>query len=461
MSNNNNQKLIQMKKLHFYLMLASCFSFSILSCSNDDDVQMPNEPTMNIVQIAQAKGYTSLAAALTKADLVDALSGTTDYTVFAPTNEAFSNLLTAIGQNSIDDVPASVLKEILLYHVIQGKVYSTDITVGMVTTLEGSDLTLTTVGGIKVNGIPVVNPFDVKATNGVIHTLNEVLVPPSVGKFVNSVLEPAYFSESFTTLISAASKAGLVETLLNTPNLTIFAPDNMAFSSAGINPDALSAEVLASVLTYHVVPAKVLSGDIPRTASTVNGNDLTFSLVTSGNFINGNTKIKAVDIESGSGVVHVIDGVLMPPVGNVVETAVALSQGGEFTSLIAALTRTANEGNQNLIAVLSGNGPFTVFAPTNAAFQALLDSNPDWNSLNDIPLNLLVDVLKYHVVPAKAFDKDIAGFLNSNNELPTALGTNIQIDLNTMKINGTSKIIGINNNATNGVIHVIDSVLLP
>lgn len=451
-----------MKKISIlFSFLLSAFLFT--SCGEDDPIIEEMDPTQNIVEIAQSNGFTSLAAALTKAGLVDDLQSATKYTVFAPTNEAFDDLLNAIGQSSIDDVPASVLEQILLYHVVAGEVPSSVITAGDVTTLEGSNVTLATSGGITVNGVSVIDPFDVEATNGYIHTIDQVLVPEAIAQFVNSVLEPAYFSESFTTLIEAAVKADVVGTLLNTPNLTIFAPTNDAFNTAGIDPAALDASTLASVLTYHVVGAKVLSTGIPREAATVNGNMIYFSLVSAGNFINGDTEIVAVDIESGSGVVHVLDNVLLPPSGNLVATAIELSSDGEFTSLIAALQRTADEGaaDQNLITVLSGTGPFTVFAPTNAAFQSLLDSNSEWNTLGDIPLETLVAVLTYHVVPARAFDKDIQGAVNAAGELPTANGGNIQIDLNTLRINGSSNITGINYNAVNGVIHVIDSVLLP
>lgn len=452
-----------MKNLKYLSVLFLAFTFSFISCNDDDDDMEVILPTQNIVEIAQANGFTSLAAALTKANLVDALQASGEFTVFAPTNEAFANLLAAIGQTSIDDVPASVLEKILLYHVVQGEVMSSSITAGNVTTLAGEEITLTTSGGIKVNTASVISPYDVEATNGIIHTINEVLIPPTIVPFVNSVLEPAYFSESFTTLIEAAVKADLVETLLTTPNLTIFAPTNDAFVASGLDLDALSSETIASVLTYHVIGAKVLSTEIPRDAATVNGAKLWFSLVSSGNFINGDTEIIAVDIESGSGVVHVINNVLLPPTGNIVETAIELSAGGEFTSLIAALTRTADEGtaDQNLITVLSGDGPFTVFAPTNAAFQALLDSNAEWNALGDIPLETLIAVLTYHVVPAKAFDKDIAGAVDSNNQLPTANGAKLTFDLANFKINTTTSIIGVNTNASNGVIHVIDEVLVP
>ena len=183
----------------------------------------------------------------------------------------------------------------------------------------------------------------------------------------------------------------------------------------------------------------------------------------SGNYINGDSKITAVDIESGSGVVHVLDKVILPPNGDLVSTAVDLSASGEFTSLVAALQRTANEGTaeQNLISVLQGEGPFTVFSPTNAAFSALLDSNENWNSLNDIPLDTLIAVLTYHVVPARAYDKDLVAAVDENSQLPTASGAKITVDLSSFTLNGDTTIIGVNTNATNGVIHVIDKVLLP
>ena len=450
------------KNIMFFLLCAFTLT-ALSSCNKDEDIVDIPGPTQNLVEIAQANGFNSLAAALTRANLVDALQTSTNYTVFAPTDQAFANLLAAIGQTSVDDVPVSVLEKILLYHVVPGNVFSADISDGVVETLEGSEVTLSTANGITVNGVTVVSPFDVEATNGVIHTIEEVLVPAEIAQFVNTILAPAYFNVNFSTLVSAVVKANLVETLLNTPNLTVFAPTNDAFDASGINPSDIDAETLASVLTYHVIGAKVMSSEIPAEASTVNGNKMYFSLVPGGNFINGNTEIVAVDVESGSGVVHILDQVLLPPSGNIVETAISLSADGEFTSLIAALSRTANEGTpeQNLITVLNGDGPFTVFAPTNAAFQAVLDSNTEWSSLADIPLETLITVLTYHVVPARAYDKDLAGAVDTDSQLPTAAGINLTFDLDALTINTTSQITATNVNCTNGVIHVIDTVLLP
>ena len=449
---------------NFPLYLASIFlALTVFASCSDDDPSVDPTPEKNIVELAQENGFNSLAAALVRTGLIEDIQNGDDLTVFAPTDAAFASLLETIGQTSIDDVPVSVLQEILLYHVVPATVFSSEITDGQVQTLSGDNITLSTQGGITVNGIAVVDPFDVDASNGVIHTIDQVLVPSSIGQFVNTILEPAYFNSNFSTLVEAVVKADLVETILNAGAITIFAPTDQAFADAGIDPSAIDEATLTSVLTYHVVGSKVMSTELTREAQSLNGEMLYFSLTSSGAFINGNIGISTVDVESGEGVVHVIDSVMLPPSGNIVETAISLSSGGEFTSLIAALQRTANEGtpDQNLISVLSSDGPFTVFAPTNAAFEAVLNSNPAWTSLNDIPMDVLISVLTYHVVPARAYDKDLPAAVDANSELPTASGKNITIDLNNVMINDNSKIIDVNYNCSNGVIHVIDNVLIP
>ncbi len=299
-----------MKNLFVYLLLLS-LPTSLIANPNTE-AEKSSMASKTIVELAVENGFNSLAAALTKADLITPFNSEGSFTVFAPTDEAFANLLKAVGQKSLDDIPVSVLKQVLLYHVVKGQVASSQVKDGNATTLEGTALALTTKGGIKVNGVSVVNPYDVMASNGVIHTVDQVLVPASVAQFVNSVLEPAYFNKNFSKLISAAVKADVVSVLLNTPDLTIFAPDNNAFKASGIDPMEIDSKTLASVLTYHVVGAKVLSSGIPSEAATVNGQKLYFSSKSSGSFINDKTKIVAVDIESGSGVVHVINQVLLP-----------------------------------------------------------------------------------------------------------------------------------------------------
>lgn len=452
-----------MKNLTFIILFALPLIF--VSCDDDDNNDDSNGSTQDIVELAQANGFTSLATALTQVDLVSTLQSDGPFTVFAPTNDAFSALLEAVGQTNIEDVPDAVLTEILLHHVISGSALSsTDITAGAVETEQGSEVTIAvSTDGITVDAANVVSPFDVVASNGIIHTVDAVLVPSSVATFVNTVLEPAYFNKNFSTLIEAAVKADAVNTLLNTANLTIFAPTNDAFTASGVVVADTEAADLLDVLTYHVITSKVLSADIPASAATLNSASVYFSLVDAGNFINGDVEITAVDIESGSGVVHVIDKVLIPASGTVVDVAVELSADGEFTSLVAALTRTKDEGteDEDLLAVLSGTGPFTVFAPTNAAFTALLASNEEWTELADIPLATLISVLKYHVVSGRVYDKDLAGALDDNNGVTTVEGSTLTFDLTALTINTDTKITGVNTHATNGVIHVIDAVLVP
>lgn len=418
-------------------------------------------PTKDIVETAVASGFSSLAAALTRADLISALEADGPFTVFAPTDAAFASLLTTIGQESIDDVPVDVLVEILKYHVVSGSVPSSAVTAGNVATLQGDEITLATEGGITVNGAKVISPFDVNTTNGIIHTIDAVLVPEDILAFVGTVLEPAYFNKNFTTLITAAVKGDVVTTLLDADALTIFAPTNDAFTASGIDLDAATSAEVANILKYHVLGTKVLSTDIPASATTLQEDDVFFSTVDTKTFINGSAEITSVDIESGTGVVHVIDDVLEPAAGTIVDVTSALADDGSFTSLLAALQRTKNDESspQDLVAVLSGVGPYTVFAPTDAAFTELLDSNESWNTLNDIPIATLVDVLKYHVVSGRVYDVDLAGALTAN-KVSSVEGTDLTFDLENLTINTSANITGTNVQATNGVIHVIDEVLL-
>ena len=140
-----------MKQLSYYFLLFFSTLLMFTACGDDDEMDI-TEPTSNLVELAQANGFNALAAALTKAGLIDALSGANDYTVFAPTDAAFNTLLATVGQTSIDDVPAAVLEQILLYHVVPGKVFSGDISAGDVGTLEGTSVALNTTSGITVNG---------------------------------------------------------------------------------------------------------------------------------------------------------------------------------------------------------------------------------------------------------------------------------------------------------------------
>lgn len=447
-----------------------------------DEVLIPEGfelPKDNIVEIAAATPELSiLVQALTLfPDLVTALSGDGTFTVFAPTNDAFVALLGAIGQTQLSDVPESVIRDLLEYHVIATAAIMSD---GLnngdeATTVSGEDVSVVINGdGVFISGAKVVIP-DVEASNGVVHVVDAVMVNPSILPVVGTIVAPAYFNKNFTILTSAvlAADPSIVSLLLsNGPSnngLTLFAPTNAAFAAAGITtlPDQTT---LNAVLAYHVVDATILSTDLPVTtlgAAPVESLGGEFYLSNKGGdagvFINGNTQVVAVDIEGSNGVVHVIDRTLLPPSGTIVDIAVALStatENPEFTQLVAALLRTVDE-NPDLVAALSGEGSFTVFAPTDAAFAALLASNNDWNSVNDIPLNVLTEVLLHHVIATpRVFSSDL-----ESGSVPTLNG-NITIDATAGTItDGSGSVANLTSIldvlATNGVIHVIDKVLIP
>jgi uncharacterized surface protein with fasciclin (FAS1) repeats len=439
----------------------------LTSCSDDDDPIIPVSNT--IVDVAVNNNLSSLVAAVVRADLAGTLSSPGPFTVFAPTNEAFQELLDSNPDwSSVDDIPVETLTNVLLFHVLSGEVRSGDLTDTSVNTLAtGTDgeplsLQIEVTGGIKFNGDAEPVIVDVEASNGVVHVIDKVMLPKMDES--NTIVDVAV-NNDLTSLVAAVTRAGLAEVLSGDGPFTVFAPTNDAFqalldSNADWNSvDDIPVETLQAVLLFHVLSGEVRSGDLTDTyvnTLSTGPNDEALSLqveVTGAIEFNGDAKPVLVDVEASNGVVHVIDKVMLPP--NVV--TLALNNAG-FTSLVAALTDDRH--TTNFVEVLSGDGPFTVFAPTNDAFQALLDSNTDWNSLGDIPIATLEAVLLYHVVAANVQSDEL-----ENGDV-TTLGGTITIDLtNGAQIKTSSSqtvnIIIIDVQGSNGVVHAIDTVLLP
>jgi transforming growth factor-beta-induced protein len=220
-------------------------------------------------------------------------------------------------------------------------------------------------------------------------------------------------------------------------------------------------DVLANVLKFHVLAADVKAADLTDsyvTALATGPNDEQISLqidVTGGVKFNGVATPTTTDVITSNGTVHIIDAVMLPP--SVVNLAL---NNPAFSTLVAALTR--EDLTTDYVSVLSGAGPFTVFAPTNDAFQALLDSNPDWSSLNDIPVATLEAVLNYHVVSGANVQSDE---LSDNQEIAT-LGGTVTIDLTDgAKVETTSgqsaSVIIADVQGSNGVVHAVNAVLVP
>ncbi len=282
------------------------------------------------------------------------------------------------------------------------------------------------------------------------------------------IVEIASETPSLSILVDAVVKADLVDALKMAGPYTVFAPNNDAFaalldSNADWNTlNDIPTETLATVLKFHVLTSEVRSTDLSDTyvktlAMGPNEENLSLQVETTGGVeFNGDAKPLAVDVEANNGVVHIIDKVMLP--ANIV--TLALNNAG-FTSLVAALTDSRH--TTDFVATLSTDGPFTVFAPTNAAFQALLDSNDEWNGLGDVPIETLDAVLKYHVVNGANVQADQ---LSDNQEIAMLSGGMLTVDLTDgAKLETSSDqsvVISLTDvQGTNGVIHAVDSVLLP
>lgn len=283
-----------------------------------------------------------------------------------------------------------------------------------------------------------------------------------------SIVETAQNNDDLSLLVDALSQAGLVNTLEGDGPFTVFAPTNDAFQALlDSNPDwdslsDIDNDLLTTVLLFHVLGgAEVASGDLQdsyvTTAATgPNDEQLTLQIdVTGGVTFNGSAEPVTTDVDATNGIIHVIDEVMLPP--NVVDFAL---NNNNFSSLVAALTRA--DLSTDYVAVLTGNGPFTVFAPTNQAFQNLLDSNMDWNELGDIPVATLEAVLNYHVVSGANVQSDEL----SDDQTLMTLGGDLTVDLSSGAALETTSGQTVNISltdlqGTNGVVHVVDEVLLP
>lgn len=282
-----------------------------------------------------------------------------------------------------------------------------------------------------------------------------------------SIVATAQATDDLSTLVAALQQAGLVDALEASGPFTVFAPTNVAFQELlDSNPawnslSDIDEATLTSVLLFHVVSGDIKAADLSDTyVNTLSEgpNDEVLSLqvkTTGGVTFNGSAAPVLTDVAASNGTVHIIDKVMLPP--SIVTFAL---NNSNFTSLVAALTRT--DLTTDYVTILSGDGPFTVFAPTNDAFQALLDSDPSWNTLADIPVATLEVVLNYHVVNNANVQSDQ---LTDNQEI-TTLGGTLTVDLSDgAKLETTSSqsvnIIITDVQGTNGVVHAVDSVLLP
>jgi uncharacterized surface protein with fasciclin (FAS1) repeats len=292
---------------------------------------------------------------------------------------------------------------------------------------------------------------------------DDVPTPPKT----NTITDVVVSNANFSVLKEAVVKAKLDATLSGAGPFTVFAPDNAAFAGAGITSAtvaSLSTTQLSDLLLYHTIGSKILAANVPvgpnAKVVTAGGDSVFVTKNAAGVFVNG-IKVATADVAADNGVIHILSKALNKPSGNIVATAQAAGSG--LDSLVKAIVRANNVpgGDPTLINTLS-TATITVFAPTNAAFTQLLTALGT-NNIDNIPVGTLLAVLRYHVVGGRAFSSDLA-----NGSLAMLAGGNTTISLTTgatIRGNGNggtaSNIAATNIMVRNGVVHLIDRVLLP
>lgn len=277
-----------------------------------------------------------------------------------------------------------------------------------------------------------------------------------------SVVDVVVNGADFTLLEAAVLHAGIADALKN-PNITVFAPTDAAFRAAGFANEAAIKAVdktaVANILTYHVVgslvPASAIATKDNEAVTMLSGGKAYVTKNAGGVSVNG-AKVTSADVKAENGaIIHVIDAVLINETKNIV----ALAQSNPNLSFLVAAVLRANEGDTKVVDILSGAGPLTVFAPTNDAFKAAGFATEA--AIRAADPNVLAAILTYHVVPARVYSTN----LTTGNVTMAGSGS-VAINASNATVKGTkntnpSKIIAVNITASNGVVHVIDSVLLP
>jgi len=430
----------------------------LAACGGGDDEQA------DVFGVVSTQGnFSILSEAINTAGLRSALTGDGPYTLFAPTDAAFAALLTELGiskQQLLAD--RALLTAVLTYHVLPAKVERAAVPLGRaITTLQGGIFTVSSASGaLNINDgrnrSARITATDTQASNGVVHTIDRVLLPAN-----RNIVQTAQALPQFSILVEAVLAANLQGALAGAGPLTVFAPTNDAFAALlaelGLTKQQLLANVplLTRVLTYHVVNGRALRSDIvPGQAITsLQGGTLTVdAMLRITDQRNRVSQIASTDVLATNGVIHVVNRVILPlPAENIVQTALAAPQ---FSILVEAVQAAG------LANALSAPGPLTVFAPTNAAFTALLGELGVTKAqlLANVPL--LTRVLTYHVLNGRVLRSQVP----VDRDITTLQGGVFSVGSDLVITDARVRRAGITATdtfASNGVIHTIDRVLLP
>ena len=417
-----------------------------------DKVLTPTATPNDIPRTAQCTGvHNSLVAGVIQAELLTTLQGDGPFTVFAPTDQAFSDA--GIDLAALDTPEGkAALTDILLYHVVAGDVPAANVTECMsADTVNGNPISFTVSGGVMVNDANVTTA-DVATSNGIIHVIDKVLTPTVTP---NDIPRTAQCTGVHNSLVAGVIQAELLSTLQGDGPFTIFAPTDQAFADAGIDLAALNTTegkaTLSDILLYHVVAGEVPAANVTdcMSANAVNGQPLAFTVGDS--VMVNDATVTTADVATSNGIIHVIDKVLTPSdtPNDIPRTAQCT---GVHNSLVAAVIQA------DLLATLQGDGPFTLFAPTD---QAFIDAGIDLATLNTPEGKAtLSDILLHHVYSGSVMSAE----LTDGMMVQMVNGDNITLTVSSMPASvsiGNATVTGADVLTANGVIHVIDKVLMP
>ena len=432
-------------------------------------------------QVTANQEFSTLVQALQQAesetlDFIELLSNTGEnspFTLFAPTNAAFENLLNFLGLNSIQGVDPEILATILSYHVVtENNVRLGDLSTGLTAdTFQGEVIEFNLSNGefqvIDASNINAnIVETDIQTDNGVVHSLDKVLLPLEILDIIDPTITGlALNNTELSSLVAALEYTGLDATLANrSSEFTVFAPNNAAFASylAGDEITDLPVEVVRQVLLNHVLTGSSLSDEFETSYALTQAdfgttdNKISLYINTSnGVVLNGFSNVIDPDLGAANGIIHVVDEVIDLPT-----VVTFVSADPDFASLLDALT-SPGQDFVDLLSTPSATtpAPFTVFAPTNQAFENLL-TELGVSNIEDIDAGLLTASLSTHVV--SEFNVRSADLMDGTI---TTLGSDLIVNTSNATLTDArgrlSSILSFDIQVSNGVIHAIDTVLLP
>lgn len=429
------------------LLILSFLSTTIFTaCDDDNSVNTPPPAdTTSLVDVISDENDLSTLLSLVSDEVAELLEDE-EFTVFAPTNAAFE----AIPDEVLAGLTDEQIVSILSYHLVEGTTLASQVpSQADLESVQGELLLIQSNNGVFINGDTEVVEADLEADNGVVHKVDKVLLPSAIRKALETpnMVDLAEEAGNFSTLLSAAEETGLTTTLQFLSPFTLFAPTDDAFSELPEGTlEGLSEEQLRSILLYHVLGAQVASTDLDpaQNVESLTDEQLYITSDDEGVVINGSSNVVTANLEATNGIIHAVDQVLMPNnLLNVVEIA---QKRYDLTTLVDLVVQ------QDLAGILSGDGPFTIFAPNNEAFDAISGDLAGLNSEE------VTEVLTYHVIGDEILSSEIADGTSTVQTLQGESLTIIKSD-DGVTVNGSS-VLTVDLQGTNGVIHLIEDVLL-